>query len=66
MRPDVKVLSTRWVDVIYKHWISGEDIDPLTYEAEHRFPVLYELKISVTGIADGIIYIPVRMQKLTR
>lgn len=66
MRPDVKVLSTRWVDVIYKHWISGEDIDPLTYEAEHQFPVLYELKISVTGIADGIIYIPVRDAKANK
>ncbi|KAF8539267.1 BRCT domain-containing protein [Trichophaea hybrida] len=52
MRPDVKVMSTQWVNAIYTHWISGEDIDPSTHEAEHRFPVLYQLKISVTGIAD--------------
>jgi len=55
MRPDVKVMTTKWVEAMYTQWINGEDVDPQTFEAEHRMPVFYKLKISVTGIADGMM-----------
>ena len=53
MRPDVKVMSTLWVKAMYEQWILGDDIDPRKFESEHRFPLLYRLKIAVTGIPDG-------------
>jgi DNA replication regulator DPB11 len=56
MRPEVKVMSTKWVDAMYAQWIAGEDIDPRTFEMEHRFPILYGIRLSVTGVADGMIY----------
>ncbi|KAA8901712.1 hypothetical protein FN846DRAFT_956755 [Sphaerosporella brunnea] len=53
MRPDVKVMSTKWVDAMYAQWIAGEDIDPRTFEVSYRFPVFYRCRISATGIADA-------------
>lgn len=55
MRPDVKVMTTSWVGAIYEDWLLGEDIDPAAYDVRHRLPVLYGLRISVTGIADGTV-----------
>ena len=54
MRIDVKVMTTKWVEAMYTQWIGGEDINPRTFEVDHRLPVFYNLKISVTGIADGM------------
>jgi DNA replication regulator DPB11 len=52
-REDVKVMSTKWINSIYRAWIAGDDIDTAYYEKQYRFPVLYGLNISVTGIPDG-------------
>lgn len=53
MRADVKVLTPNWVVAMHDRWIQGEDIDIHGFEREHKFPTLYGLKISVTGIPDG-------------
>jgi hypothetical protein len=54
MRPDIKVMSTKWVEAMYTQWIAGEDIDPRTFERDYRFPILYGIRLSVTGIVDGV------------
>ncbi|KAI5816057.1 hypothetical protein BZA77DRAFT_314276 [Pyronema omphalodes] len=51
-REDVKVMSTKWINAIYKAWIAGDDIDTSYFEKKYRFPILYGLNISVTGIPD--------------
>lgn len=58
MRADVKVLSPRWIDAMFEQWRDGEDVDVHELEREHKFPVFYELKISVTGIQDGAYWGP--------
>jgi hypothetical protein len=54
MRPDIKVMSTKWVEAMYTQWIAGEDIDARSFEREYRFPILYGIRLSVTGIVDGM------------
>lgn len=53
MRSDVKVLAPKWVEAMYKQWLNGDDVNVHEFEREHKFPALFELKISVTGIPDG-------------
>jgi DNA replication regulator DPB11 len=54
MRLDVKIVDIKFVAAMYQQWMNGEDINPAEFEVAHRFPTLYGLKISVTGIPDGL------------
>lgn len=52
MRSDVKVLTTAFIDRMYASWLRGDDIDVAAFERDTKFPIFFNLAISVTGIPD--------------
>ncbi|KAG0129151.1 BRCT domain-containing protein [Tuber indicum] len=52
MRADVQVMGVGWVDAMYDLWINGEDINPIDFNEEYKFPTFQGLAISLTGIQE--------------
>ncbi|KAH8672514.1 BRCT domain-containing protein [Tricladium varicosporioides] len=48
-RPDVKPMTTDWVEAARELWINDKAIDLEALEKEHTLPVLRGLKFSMTG-----------------
>ncbi|KAH6680556.1 BRCT domain-containing protein [Halenospora varia] len=48
-RPDVKPMTTDWVEAARELWINDKAIDLEALEKEHTLPVLHGLKFSMTG-----------------
>jgi len=51
-RPDVKVLTTEWVEAIRQLWMADQAIDLEGLELKHTLPTLTSLKICMTGFED--------------
>ncbi|KAK3070311.1 protein kinase activating protein dpb11 [Teratosphaeriaceae sp. CCFEE 6253] len=51
-RPDVKIVSPRWLEAARELWMAGEDVDIASLEDEHRLGVFSGLHICVTGFDD--------------
>lgn len=48
-RPDVKPMTTDWIEAARELWINDKAIDLEALEKEHTLPVLHGLKFSMTG-----------------
>jgi len=49
-REDVRVLSPAWLEALRDVWLlGGDDFDLAAFEAEHRMPTFYGLRICLTG-----------------
>jgi DNA replication regulator DPB11 len=48
-RPDVRPMTTGWIEAIRKLWINDEEIDIEALEKAHTLPTLSTLKFSMTG-----------------
>ncbi len=51
-RPDVRPMTTKWIEAIRELWINDHDIDLDSLEREHTLPTLHSLKFSMTGCDD--------------
>lgn len=51
-RLDVVCVLPSWIEAVREAWMAGGEVDVLALEKEHRLPVLYNLKICLTGFAD--------------
>ena len=51
-RPDVKVLSPKWIDAVRESWMMGGDVDVESLEMENELPVFHGLHICVTGFDE--------------
>ena len=55
-RPDVKILTTEWVEALRQLWIQDADINLQELEENHRLPVFAGLRICLTGFDDGACF----------
>ena len=51
-RPDIKVVSSEWVEAVRQSWMAGGETDVEDLEQTHRVPPLYGLTICITGFND--------------
>ncbi|KAF4624164.1 hypothetical protein G7Y89_g14009 [Cudoniella acicularis] len=48
-RPDVKPMTTKFIEAARELWINDQEIDLESLEKEHLLPTLHSLKFSMTG-----------------
>ena len=51
-RPDVRPMTTQWINAVRDLWINDQEIDGELLEREHTLPTLNSLKFSMTGCDD--------------
>ena len=51
-RPDVRPMTTKWIEAIRELWINDDEIDMESLEREHTIPTFHSLKFSMTGCDD--------------
>ena len=51
-RPDVKVVTSAWVQAVCDSWKQGGDTNVEALEVEYRVPTFHGLRICVTGFED--------------
>ena len=51
-RPDVRPMTTQWIEAIRELWINDEEIDMEALEQEYVLPTFHSLKFSMTGCDD--------------
>jgi DNA replication regulator DPB11 len=51
-RPDVRPMSTQWIEAVRELWINDQEIDTDSLEREHTLPTFNKLKFSMTGCDD--------------
>ncbi|KAL1628645.1 protein kinase activating protein dpb11 [Neofusicoccum ribis] len=51
-RPDVKVVTPKWVAAVRESWLQGGETDVEKLEEEHRVPTFFDLRICITGFEE--------------
>lgn len=51
-RPDVRPMTSKWIEAIRELWINDEEINMESLEREHILPTFHSLKFSMTGCDD--------------
>lgn len=48
-RPDVRPMTTEWIEAVRDLWINDQEIDMETLERDYTLPIFHSLKFSMTG-----------------
>lgn len=64
-RPDVKPMTTNWVEAVRDQWVKDEPINLEALEQEHTLPTLDSLRLSMTGCDDRIVPKPLSVRENT-
>ena len=51
-RPDVRPMTTTWIEAMRELWMNDQEIDTEALEVAHTLPTLTSLKFSMTGCDD--------------
>jgi len=51
-RPDVRPMTTEWIEAIRELWMHDQEIDMGTLERDHTCPTFQYLKFCMTGCDD--------------
>lgn len=51
-RPDVRPMTTEWIEEMRDLWMNDEKFDVEAMEKKHTLPILASLKFSMTGCDD--------------
>ncbi|CAB16889.1 BRCT domain protein Rad4 [Schizosaccharomyces pombe] len=51
-RPDIKIMSSEWIPVLYESWVQGEDLDDGLLVDKHFLPTLFKCRVCLTNIGQ--------------